>query len=329
MQKHTDKGINEGKGRKFGVFALIGEPNAGKSSLMNALLKTKLAPVSRKSQTTIRKLSGIITERNRQCMLLDTPGRTGGDIFRRDIFASEGAVNGVLIVIDAARKNALSRLPFRDRDPLRQSGQKPYPKQKKQQEAKKYKKYIVLNKIDLVRDKTRLLKIVEALLPLAESESVFMVSARTAHGVAALRSALLADLPDGAFRYRNAERTDMPLRVVAADLTREQILNHCHQEIPYRLTVQTEKWQKIPEGGYAVIQSIRVAKPSHKAILIGAGGEKIKRIRQTSTQAMIEAFECKIRLNLRVCLEKPVSVARHRRAPPNRVRRSGVKNPSL
>ena len=249
-------------GTRAGFVAVIGAPNAGKSTLVNALVGQKVAIVSAKTQTTRARLMGIAIDGGAQILLVDTPG-----IFaprrRLDRAMVAAAWTGaqdadlILLVIDASERvkdEILEGLDER-RHPL----------------------FIVLNKIDLVK-KENLLAISAELTDRLNPDRVFMISATQGDGVSDLKSVLAAAMPAGPWLYPEDEVSDATDRMIAAELTREQVVNQLHQELPYATAVETETWEDRPDGSTAIRQQILVERDSQKAIVIGKGGRRLKEI---------------------------------------------------
>lgn len=247
---------------RAGFAAVIGAPNAGKSTLVNALVGQKVAIVSPKAQTTRARLMGIAIEGQSQILLVDTPG-----IFapkrRLDRAMVAAAWNGaedadlILLVIDASeriRDEIIDGLDQR-RHPL----------------------MLALNKIDLVR-KPQLLALAADLTARLDPDRLFMISATQGDGVADLKHALSDAMPEGPWLYPEDEVSDATDRMIAAELTREQIVNRLHQELPYATAIETETWEDRPDGSTAIRQQILVERDSQKAIVIGKGGRRLKEI---------------------------------------------------
>jgi len=250
---------------KAGFVAVIGAPNAGKSTLVNALVGQKVAIVSAKAQTTRARLMGIAIEADAQILLVDTPG-----IFeprrRLDRAMIAAAWTGtqdadlILLVIDAAAgvNAAVEAI-------IASLGEREQPL------------FLALNKIDLLK-KEALLALSAGLTERLNPDKVFMVSAATGDGVPDLKHALAASMPEGPWLYPEDEVSDATDRMIAAELTREQIVNQLHQELPYATAVETETWEDRPDGSTAIRQQILVERDSQKAIVIGKGGRRLKAI---------------------------------------------------
>ena len=253
----------EGESRA-GFVGVIGAPNAGKSTLVNALVGQKVAIVSPKAQTTRARLMGIAIDGPAQVLLVDTPGifEPRRRLDRAMVAAAwTGAQDAdlILLVIDAASAN-----PGLDRivDSLADR-QQPL--------------LVALNKIDIVK-KDKLLALAADLTAKLNPDRIFMISAANGDGVQDLKQALVEALPVGPWLYPEDEVSDATDRMVAAELTREQIVNQLHQELPYATAIETETWEDRPDGSTAIRQQILVERDSQKAIVIGKGGQRLKAI---------------------------------------------------
>jgi GTP-binding protein Era len=250
---------------RAGFVAVIGAPNAGKSTLVNALVGQKVAIVSPKAQTTRARLMGIAIHDGVQILLVDTPGifEPRRRLDRAMVTAAwTGAQDAdlVLLVIDAAAgvnlevERIVSSLADRQH-PL----------------------FLTFNKIDLVK-KDRLLGLSADLTGRLNPEKVFMISAAQGDGVPDVKEALARAMPEGPWLYPEDEISDATDRMIAAELTREQVVNQLHQELPYATAVETETWEDRPDGSTAIRQQILVERDSQKAIVIGKGGQRLKAI---------------------------------------------------
>jgi len=250
---------------RAGFVAVIGAPNAGKSTLVNALVGQKVAIVSPKAQTTRSRLMGIAIAGESQILLVDTPGifEPRRRLDRAMVAAAwTGAQDAdlILLVIDAAAtmtgdvERIIASLAERQH-PL----------------------FLVLNKIDLVK-KPQLLALAAELTARLEPDKLFMISASQGDGVLDLKQALAAAMPAGPWLYPEDEVSDATDRMIAAELTREQIVNQLHQELPYATAVETETWEDRPDGSTAIRQQILVERDSQKAIVIGKGGRRLKAV---------------------------------------------------
>ncbi len=278
--------MSEGETRA-GFVAVIGAPNAGKSTLVNALVGQKVAIVSPKAQTTRARLMGIAIDGPAQILLVDTPGifEPRRRLDRAMVAAAwTGAQDAdlMLLVTDAAAgvkgevERIIASLSERQR-PL----------------------FLALNKIDLVK-KGDLLALSAELTERLNPEKVFMISAAQGDGVADLKHALTDAMPEGPWLYPEDEVSDATDRMVAAELTREQIVNQLHQELPYATAVETETWEDRPDGSTTIRQQILVERDSQKAIVIGKGGRRLKAIGAAARAEITEHLGRPVHLFLHV-----------------------------
>lgn len=276
---------------KCGFVALIGAPNAGKSTLLNKLTGAKLSIVTPKAQTTRARVLGILLRGESQIIFVDTPG-----IFtpkrRLDRAMVEAAWNGAgeadvaLLLVDA--KAGIT-------DAVREIV-------KKLVEANKTIS-LVLNKVDLVERQT-LLPLAQEAAALASFERVFMISAQAGDGIEALLDFCVEKLPESPFLYPEDEMTDLPDRQLASEIVREQIFLQTRDEVPYGTTVETESFKEQKNGSVRIDAVIYVAREGHKAILIGAKGARIKDIGSRARKELERLLETKVDLFLRVA-ERP------------------------
>ena len=273
--------------KRCGLVAVLGAPNAGKSTLVNALVGQKVAIVSPKAQTTRTRLMGIAIEGEAQMLLVDTPGIFDPNrrLDRAMVAAAwEGAVGAdrVLLTIDAAAK-----IGPRVEAMLEGFEKRPEPK------------VVVLNKVDIAR-KDDLLVLAASLSERFEPEAVFMVSATEGDGVADLKRHLAEAMPEGPWHYPEDQLSDATDRMVAAELTREQLYLQLHAELPYASAVETEKWEDRKDGSTAIHQQILVERDSQKAIVLGKGGSRLKAIGQAARAEIAEHLGRKVHLFLHV-----------------------------
>jgi len=250
---------------RAGFVAVIGAPNAGKSTLVNALVGQKVAIVSPKAQTTRARLMGIAIEDQAQVLLVDTPGifEPRRRLDRAMVAAAwTGAEDAdlILLVVDASAsvKGSVERIVT-------------------SLETRKHPLFIALNKVDLV-DKGELLGLSASLTQRLHPDQVFMISASQGDGVADVKQALATAMPEGPWLYPEDEVSDATDRMIAAELTREQIVNQLHQELPYATAIETETWNDRPDGSTEIRQQILVERDSQKAIVIGKAGRRLKTI---------------------------------------------------
>ena len=251
-------------GTRAGFVAVIGAPNAGKSTLVNALVGQKVAIVSAKAQTTRARLMGIAIDESSQILLVDTPGifEPRRRLDRAMVAAAwTGAQDAdlILLVVDAAGGQSLRQAIIGSL------------------KVRKLPLFLALNKIDLVR-KSELLELASDLTRQLDADKVFMISAAEGDGVPDLKRALADAMPEGPWLYPEDEISDATDRMIAAELTREQIVNRLHQELPYATAIETETWEDRPDGSTVIRQQILVERDSQKAIVIGKGGRRLKEI---------------------------------------------------
>ncbi len=277
--------MNETLQTKSGFVALIGAPNAGKSTLVNQLVGTKVSIVTHKVQTTRALIRGIVVHDNAQIVLVDTPG-----IFsprrRLDRAMVSTAWNGakdadiVMVIIDAQAgineevEAILETLPKINQE-----------------------KILVLNKVDVIARPT-LLELTAKLNEQAHFTRTFMVSALNGSGCRDLLEYLCKELPNGPWYYPEDEISDMPMRQLAAEITREKLYLRLHNELPYASTVETETWEERPDGSVKINQVIYVERDGQKKIVLGAKGETIKAIGQAARKELMEILEQNVHLFL-------------------------------
>lgn len=272
---------------RCGFVALIGAPNAGKSTLLNTLVGTKLAIVTHKVQTTRARLTGIALDGPAQLVFVDTPG-----IFapRRRLdramvqAAWSGAADADLIVLLVDAKKGMDDEVSRIVEGLQAAGRTAI---------------LALNKVDTVR-RDSLLGLSAALNDTGVFDQTFMISALTGDGVADLRAHLAAGVPPGPWLYPEDQITDVTQRLLAAEITREKVYLRLHQELPYASTVETEAWREQKDGSVRIEQVIHVARDSQKGIVIGKGGRTLKTIGELARQDMEQVFERRVHLFLHV-----------------------------
>ena len=269
-----------------GFVALLGAPNAGKSTLLNSLVGAKVSIVTRKVQTTRSRLRGIAVEGASQIVFVDTPGIFAPKrrLERAMVAAAwSGARDAdvVALVFDANRKgiDPDTRLIL---DGLKDFGRRAI---------------LVLNKVDVVK-RPRLLELAAKFEAEGLFDRIFMISALTGDGVEDLRAFLAAAMPEGPWHYPEDQLSDLPLRLMAAETTREKLFQRLHQELPYALTVETERWQDFEDGSVKIEQTIYVQRDTQKAIVLGKSGQSIKEIRGDSQKELEELLERKVHLFL-------------------------------
>jgi len=263
---------------RCGFVALIGAPNVGKSTLINALVGTKVSIVTPKAQTTRTLIRGIAIEGSAQIILVDTPG-----IFaprRRLDRAMVGSAWGGAKDADIAALVVDSRKGIEDEDDavIRGLAEVRAPK------------LLVLNKVDVVA-KPALLALTQALNERATFAATFMISALTGNGVADLKRWLGANVPAGPWLYPEDQIADAPLRQLAAEITREKLYLRLHQELPYQSTVETEVWKELKDGSVRIEQTIYVERESQRKIVLGKGGQTIRAIGAAARTDIVAAIE--------------------------------------
>lgn len=295
--------------RRCGFVAVIGPTNAGKSTLVNALVGAKVAIVSHKVQTTRAPIRGIAMEGNSQIIFIDTAGifNPKRRLDRAMVDAAWGGLedaDAVLLVIDAAAgmdddvKGIIERL-----------------------KAARMPKIVILNKIDRVDDKPRLLSLAKMVDEQLAPDRIFMISATEGQGIKDLRSYLANLVPPGPWHYSEDDVTDVPMRTQAAEMTRESVYRFLHQELPYTTTVETTDWKSLKDGSARVEQTIYVERDSQKKIVLGKGGDTIKKISSTARHAIEEMAGHRVHLFLFV------KVRENWESDPERYREMGLPFP--
>ena len=272
-----------------GFIALIGEPNAGKSTLLNRMVGAKVSIVTHKVQTTRARIRGVAMEGNAQLVFVDTPGiftprrnldramvaaawsgAADADIVVLLIEAHRGITAGVKVILEALNERA---------------GNRPVA--------------LAINKIDKVQA-DKLLVLTKELNELYSFSETFMISAEKGHGVKDLREWVTDKMPEGPWLYPEDQIADLPLRMIAAEMTREKLTLRMHQELPYQLTVETEKWEDRKDGSVKIDQLIYVMRDGHKGIVLGHNGESIKAVGKASREELEEFLGRKVHLFLQV-----------------------------
>ncbi|WP_213772620.1 GTPase Era [Bradyrhizobium sp. dw_78] len=260
---------------RCGFVALIGAPNVGKSTLVNALVGSKVTIVSRKVQTTRALIRGIVIEDGAQIILVDTPGIfTPKRRLDRAMVSTawSGAHDADLVCVLLDAKAGIDD----EADAILSKA-----------ETVAHKKILVLNKIDLV-PREKLLALAKAANERLPFEDTFMISALSGDGVDDLRRTLARLVPPGPFHYPEDQMSDAPMRHLAAEITREKIYRHLHQELPYQSTVETDSWTERPDKSVRIEQTIFVERESQRKIVLGKGGATIKSIGAESRKEVAE-----------------------------------------
>ena len=270
-----------------GLIAVVGAPNAGKSTLVNALVGQKVAIVSPKAQTTRVRLMGVAIEGESQLLLVDTPGifEARRRLDRAMVSAAWGGTSDadlIALVIDA--KAGLTRKT----EALVQS-----------LAERREPKIVILNKVD-VTPKEQLLELATKLDAALNPETIFMISATPGDGVADLKTALAERMPEGPWHFPEDQVSDATDRMLAAEVTREQLYHQLHAELPYASAVETEKYEERKDGSVAIHQQILVARPTQRAIVLGKGGARLKQIGTAAREELSQLLGRKVHLFLHV-----------------------------
>jgi len=273
--------------RRAGFVALLGAPNAGKSTLLNRLVGAKVSIVTPKAQTTRSRILGIRNHGATQAVFVDTPGifeprrRLERAMVRR-AWRAAGDADMTVLLVDAARRAGAREEAIVAS--LKAGGRQAV---------------LALNKIDLIA-RERLLARAERLYGTGCFSDVFMVSALTGDGVEDLLEHLAARLPEGPWLYPEDDLSDVPLRFLAAEITREKLFLRLHDEIPYDVATETADWQEFDNGGVRIDQTVYVRRTSQRAIVLGKGGARIKAVREAAQAELADALDRPVHLFLTV-----------------------------
>jgi GTP-binding protein Era len=284
---------------RCGHVALVGAPNAGKSTLLNQLVGAKVSIVSPKVQTTRSRVLGLAIEGRAQLVYVDTPGIFAPKkrLERAMVAAAwTGAEDADLIVllVDASRKIDRDTRAIVDR--LKTAGRRAI---------------LAINKVDMVK-RASLLPLTETLSREGIFDEVFMISGLNGDGVADLKAHLAKSVPEGPWLFPEDQLSDMPMRLIAAEVTREQVFLQLHQELPYATIVETETWEDFKDGSVKIGQAIHVERSSQKAIVLGKGGAQIKRIGAAARAELEAMLERRVHLFLHVVVSEGWSEERER-----------------
>lgn len=268
-----------------GFCAVIGAPNAGKSTLVNQLTGSKVSIVTHKVQTTRARIRAIFVEGNAQVVLVDTPGifaprRKLDEAMVESAWAGAGEADAVILLVDAA--SGVSEDAKRILGGIAKFKQAPI---------------LALNKIDLA-ERPKLLETAAAFNEAAQFSSTFMISALNGSGTADLRRHIAKLMPNGPWLYPGDQSADIQLRFLASEITREKLFLRLHDELPYQSTVETEAWEERKDGSVKIDQVIYVTRDSHKKIAIGAGGKTIREIGEKARRELEQMLERKVHLFL-------------------------------
>ncbi|MEX0583491.1 MAG: GTPase Era [Sneathiella sp.] len=270
---------------RCGYVALVGAPNAGKSTLLNQLVGAKIAIVTPKVQTTRTRVTAIAIEGDSQVIFVDTPGifKPSRRLERAMVDAAwSGAEDAdrIVLIIDAVKgitadvERIIAGL------------------EKNQRRA-----HVILNKVDIVR-RDSLLGLAKKLSERGIFDEIYMLSALTGDGVEDLRSALAKEMPEGPWLYPEDQLALAPMRQLAAEITREKLFMRLNQELPYSLTVETESWEERKDGSIKIQQVVFVSRANHKPIVLGKGGQTIKKVGELARADLEESLGCRVHLFL-------------------------------
>ncbi len=273
---------------RAGFIALIGEPNAGKSTLLNRMVGAKVSIVTHKVQTTRARIRGVAMEGGSQLVFVDTPGlfQPRRRLDRAMVAAAwGGAADADVVVLLIEANRGLTEGVQAILDTLGDFGQR--------------RIALAINKIDRVPTE-KLLELTQELNEAFAFEETFMISAEKGHGCDQLRTWLAGALPEGPWLYPEDQLSDLPMRMIAAEMTREKLTLRLHQELPYQLTVETENWEERKDGTARVDQLIYVMRDGHKGIVLGNKGETIKAVSKAAREELEEFLGRRVHLFLKV-----------------------------
>jgi GTP-binding protein Era len=268
--------------------AVLGETNAGKSTLINRLVGQKVSIVSRKIQTTASRIHGIVIRGESQIILVDTPGFSKNEKnvqLERTAWQACGESDSILFLVDASKKNFNNSIALL----------------KKIDDSRKIS--LLLNKIDLVH-KPKLLELSQMLSKTRDFENIFMISSLTGSGVDRVLDCLASALPEKEWLYGDDEITDSSMEKYASEITREHIYHRIHQEIPYLCVVKTENLQNQADGSVKISQNIYVKNRAHRIIFLGRNGGKIKAIGKAAREELSSLLKREVHLFLHVLIDK-------------------------
>ncbi len=283
----TDPAAGTDATQRCGLIALVGAPNVGKSTLINRLVGAKIAIVTPKAQTTRTRVLGIRMDGATQAVFIDTPGifqpkRRLDRAMVQTAWREAGDADETCLLIDAGKGLDGPTRAIAER--LKESGRQVIG---------------VFNKIDKVR-RERLLNLAQGLTDILPCRDVFMIAAINGDGVEDLFSKLSARLPEGPWLFPDDQLSDMPDRLMAAEITREKLMLSLRNELPYELSVETEDWQVFQNGALRISQVIHIARESQKGIVVGKGGEQIKWVRESAQKDLEAMYETPVHLFLHV-----------------------------
>ncbi|MFP7672020.1 GTPase Era [Marivita sp. S0852] len=275
--------------KRAGFVALIGEPNAGKSTLTNQMVGAKVSIVTHKVQTTRARIRGVAIEGDAQIVLVDTPGlfKPRRRLDRAMVAAAwSGASDAdIVVLLIEAHRGITEGVEAILENLAEVAGDRPVA--------------LAINKIDRV-EAQHLLKLTQEMNEKFAFTQIFMISAEKGHGVKDLRKWLAKELPEGPWLYPEDQIADLPLRMIASEMTREKLTLRLHQELPYQLTVETESWEEREDGSARIDQIIYVVRDGHKGIVLGNKGETIKAISKAAREELEEFLGRRIHLFMQV-----------------------------
>ena len=289
-KKNLEKSVDR---RRCGFVAVLGETNAGKSTLVNKLVGQKVSIVSRKVQTTLSRILGIAISGNSQIILIDTPGFISdrkaadqrADVLEKTAWDAFRETEEILFVVDAHKRDFEKSMALL------------------QKINEKKKISLVLNKVDLIM-KEKLLAIASEFSKIRDFENVFMVSSLSGDGVKDIEKYLAKVVPEGEWLFPEDEVTDSSFEKFTSEITREHLYHRIHQEIPYRCRVVTENYLNESDGSVRIAQNILVKSKAHKVILLGHDGSKIRAIGLAARRELSELLGREVHLFLNVVVEK-------------------------
>ena len=290
---------------RAGFAAVIGAPNAGKSTLVNRLVGSKVSIVTQKVQTTRFPVRGVAIEGPSQVVLVDTPGiftprRRLDRAMVRSAWGGAADADVIVHLVDAAAEADVA------------DGQASSANKRSAQDVETitaglksagHKAILALNKIDLLK-RDRLLALSEALFASEAYEEVFMISAANGSGVADLKGRLAERMPEGPWFYPADQTADIPVRLLAAEITREKLFLRVHEELPYQAAVETTQFEERPDGGARIEQTIYVQREGHRPIILGKGGQTVKWIGEHARKELTELLERPVHLFLHVAVDE-------------------------
>ena len=278
---------------KCGWVAIMGPPNAGKSTLLNNYIGQKVAIVSPRPQTTRNQITGILSEKDAQVIFMDTPGihQLRGKMNRLLLQAAWQAMESadvLAVMLDAELYVKKPEFMEKDIIPLRDPIA-----------AETRPVFIIANKVDLIGDKSKLLPLLETLHGLWPKAEIYPISALTGEGLPQLLAGLKAVLPEGEAQFPEDQLSTLPMRFMASEIVREKLFLSLRQELPYHTAVDIEAWEEDPETNHVTIHAVvYVGRPSHKAMVIGRAGQNLKQVGQTARMEIMELLDRKVHLQL-------------------------------